>query len=72
MAKLEHFYLNLENFCMLLMMLIIMGALQSMLHQTDKELFQEEPKAKFESGKSQNKPKLCRLLLKNIEVEFGQ
>lgn len=43
-------------------MLIIMDVHQLQPLQMDKELFQEVHRAKLESGRSQSKLKLCRLL----------
>ena len=71
-VKSEHFYLNLENYCMWSMMLIITDAHQSQLHQMEQELFQEVLKVKLESGKYPNKHKLWKLHLNNTEAEFGQ
>ena len=70
-VKSEHFCLSLENFSMLSMMLITMGAQLSPQLLTEKGSFQAEPKEKSESGKSPSKPKLCRYPSKNIAVESG-
>jgi hypothetical protein len=57
MEKLEHFYLNQENYCMLLMTPIITDVLQLLPHQMGRELFQEVLKVKLEFGKYLNKLK---------------
>ena len=54
------------------MMLIIMVLQLSMEKLMDKELFQVEHKDKLESGELLNKNNLCKHLLNNIVVEFGQ
>lgn len=71
MARSEHSFLNLENFCMLLMMLIIMDALQSQQQLMEKELFLEALKVKFVFGESVSRLKSWRHLWKSIEAEFG-
>ena len=70
MEKLVHFYHNLENSSMLLMMPIIMVLL--LLHPpiTVKELCQEVWKVRSESGGLVNKLKLWKLHLKNTEEEL--
>jgi hypothetical protein len=57
MEKLEHSYLNQENYCMLLMTRTITDVLQLLPHQMVQELSQEVLKVKLESGKYLNKLK---------------
>lgn len=72
MERLEPSCLNLVNYCMLLMMLIIMDVLLLLLHLMVKELSLEELRDKLEFGELQNKLKLWRPLWKSIEDKYGQ
>ncbi len=72
MGKLELSYLNLANYCMWLMMLIITDAHLWLLHLMVKGLSLVVQRAKLEFGELLNKLKLWKPLLKSTEDKFGQ
>lgn len=71
MEKFVHFYLNLANCYMWLMMHIITDARLWLRLPMERESFQEVLKDKFVYGKSLNKLNLWSHPLKNIEVGYG-